>query len=712
MSAPLPVPLPGPLHRDPFEPERYELTEAARYQFEVARRDFLKALGGGIAMLVLLPREAQAGDDAVQDQGQGVGAFVQVDAQGKIAVFTGKAEVGQDIRTSLTQAVAEELRVPASAVAMVMADTDRVPFDQGTFGSRTTPAMAPQLRRAAAATRAWLVELAAAKLEVDEAELTVADGRVQHARTGSALAFGDLTAGKALTRTLDARLPLTPAEAWQMCGTSIPKVDGRALVTGAHRYPSDIARPGMLHGKVLRPVAFGAKLRSLDDAAAKAIVGVQVVRDGDFVGVVAADAHTATRALAALRATWDAPEPADEAALWDRLQKPIRGGGTRGGRGSETRGDVNAALAKAAHRLEATYTMPYIAHAPLEPRAAVAEWTDGKLTVWTGTQRPFGVRDELTRAFGFGADKVRVIVPDTGSGYGGKHTGDAALEAASLARAAGKPVAVRWTREEEFTWAYFRPAGVMTVRAGVDAEGKLSGWEFHNHNSGGAALEPRYALADVRCQFHAADSPLRQGSYRALAGTANHFARESVVDDLAALAGIDPLAFRRQNLDDPRLRAVLDAAATSFDEKLPAGRARGIACGFDKGGYIATLAEVEVAGRDFVVTHLVSAFECGAIVHPDNLRSQVEGCVVQGLGGAIYEAIHFQDGCITNPRFSHYRVPRFLDMPRLTTILLDRKDLPSAGAGEAPIVAVAPAIRNALARATGQRLRALPLRLA
>lgn len=712
MSAPLPTPLPAPLHRDPFEPERYELTEAARYQFEVARRDFLKALGGGIAMLVLLPRVAQAGDDAVQDQGQGVGAFVQIDAQGRIAVFTGKAEVGQDIRTSLTQAVAEELRVPASAVAMVMADTDRVPFDQGTFGSRTTPAMAPQLRRAAAATRAWLVELAAAKFEVDEGEVTVADGRVQHARTGRTLALGDITGGKALTRTLDGRQPLTPAEAWQVCGTSLQKVDGRALVTGAHRYPSDIARPGMLHGKVLRPVAFGAKLRSLDDAAAKAIAGVRVVRDGDFVGVVAADAHTATRALAALRATWDAPEPADEATLWDRLQKPTRGAGTRGGRGSEARGDVDAALAKAAHRVEATYTIPYIAHAPLEPRAAVAEWTDGKLTVWTGTQRPFGVRDELTRAFGIGADKVRVIVPDTGSGYGGKHTGDAALEAASLARAAGLPVAVRWTREEEFTWAYFRPAGVMTVRAGVTAAGKLSGWEFHNHNSGGAALEPRYALADVRCQFHVADSPLRQGSYRALAGTANHFARESILDDLAALAGVDPLTFRRQNIDDPRLRAVLDAAAASFDEKLPAGRARGIACGFDKGGYIATLAEVEVTGRDFTVTHLVSAFECGAIVHPDNLRSQVEGCVVQGLGGALYEAIHFEDGRITNPRFSHYRVPRFLDVPRLTTILLDRKDLPSAGAGEAPIVAVAPAIRNALARATGQRLRALPLRLA
>ncbi len=707
----------APWHADPFEPERYELTEAGRHRFEVTRRGFLEALGGGIAVLVLAPRVPADGTAvAAATQGPGVSAFVQIDARGNVAVFTGKAEVGQDIRTSLTQAVAEELRVAPASISLVMADTDRVPFDPGTFGSRTTPTMAPQLRRAAVATRAWLAELAAARLGVPVGEITVADGRVLHAGSGRALVFGDLTADASLTRTLDGSAALTPADAWRVCGTSLPKVHARALLTGAHRYPSDLARPGMLHGKVLRPAAFGAKLRTLDDSAAKAIPGVQVVRDGELVGVVAADADTATRALNALRATWDTAEPADEAMLWRHLQQPSREparGGGRGGRGPATRGHIEAALAKAALRLEATYTIPYIAHAPLEPRAAVAEWVEGKLTVWTGTQRPFGVRDELARAFALAADKVRVIVPDTGSGYGGKHTGDAALEAAALARAAGRPVAVRWTREEEFTWAYFRPAGVIAVRAGVTAQGLLCGWEFHNHNSGGAALEPGYVVADAHCQFHPSDSPLRQGSYRALAATANHFARESHIDDLAALVEADPLTFRRNNIDDPRLRAVLDAAAAgiAFADPPPPGHARGLACGSDKGGYVATAAEVAVTGRDFRVTHLLTAFECGTVVHPDNLRSQVEGCVVQGLGGALYEAIHFQDGRITNPRFAHYRVPRFLDIPRLTTVLLDRPDLPSAGAGEAPIVAVAPAIRNALAAATGQRLRALPLRL-
>jgi isoquinoline 1-oxidoreductase len=709
-------------HSDPFAPERYELGEAPRYAFDVDRRDFIKSLGGGIAVLLVLPARAPGAElpwAEAQDRDGGIGAFLHIDAKGAITVYTGKAEVGQDIRTSLTQAVADELAVPCSGIALVMADTDRVPHDAGTFGSRTTPAMAPQLRRAAAAAREVLLDLAAEKLGAERGALSVAEGAVRHAATGRAATFGELTEGKALTQRIAADARPQAAAQWTAAGRSVPKVNGRDLVTGAHRFPSDVARPGMLHGAVLRPPAFGAKLRALDDAAAKRVAGATVVRDGDFAGVVARDAHTARKALAALHATWDAPAGPDPAELEAILRRPASGGregrGGRGPRGGGERGDVAAGLAAAAHRLEATYTVPYIAHAPLEPRAAVAEWSeDGKLTVWTGTQRPFGVRDELMRAFRLAADKVRVIVPDTGSGYGGKHTGDAAVEAASLARAVGLPVAVRWSREEEFTWAYFRPAGVIDVRAGADASGKLVAWECHNYNSGASSLSPPYEVGNVRCQFHAADSPLRQGSYRALAATANCFARESHVDDLAAAVGHDPLAFRRANLGEPRLLAVLDAAAAraGWGGELPAGVGRGIACGVEKGGYVASVADVEVDGTSFTVRRVVTAFECGAVVHPDNLQSQVEGAVVQGLGGALFEAIAFRGGRIENPRFSQYRVPRFRDVPVLETVLLDRKDLPSAGAGETPIVGVAPAVRNALAAATGKRLRSLPLRLA
>jgi isoquinoline 1-oxidoreductase len=291
---------------------------------------------------------------------------------------------------------------------------------------------------------------------------------------------------------------------------------------------------------------------------------------------------------------------------------------------------------------------------------------------------------------------------------------EAAVEAARLAKAAGKPVKVVWTREEEFTWAYFRPAGVIEVSAGATKDGTLTAWEFHNYNSGGSAIQTPYDVPNRQTEFHGSDSPLRQGSYRALASTANIFARESHMDDLAHAVGMDPLAFRLKNLKDARLRAVFEAAAKQFGwstAKLAAGNGFGIAGGTEKGSYVATCAEVAVdrgSGRVRVV-RLVTAFECGAVVNPDHLKNQVEGAAIMGLGGALFEAIHFADGKILNPRFSDYRVPRFQDAPQLETILLDRKDLPSAGAGETPIVGVAPAVGNAIFQATGVRLRSMPM---
>lgn len=358
-------------------------------------------------------------------------------------------------------------------------------------------------------------------------------------------------------------------------------------------------------------------------------------------------------------------------------------------------------------------TVAYIAHAPLEPRAAVAEWSEGKLTVWTGTQRPFGVRSDLAAAFRIPESRVRVIVPDTGSGCGGKHTGEAAVEAARLAKAAGKPVRVVWSREEEFTWAYFRPAGVIEVSAGAAKDGTLTAWDFHNYNSGGSAIECPYEVPNRRIEFHSTKSPLRQGSYRGLAATANHFARECAIDELAHAAGIDPLAFRLKNLKNERIRAVLQAAAERFGwpgKKAP-DRGFGLAAGAEKGSCVAACAEVAIdrsAGTVRVV-RAVAAFECGAVLNPDHLSLQVEGAIVQGLGGALREEIDFEGGRILNPRFSKYAVPRFSDAPQIDVVLLDRKDLPSAGAGETPIVGIAPAVGNAIFDATGARLRSLPM---
>jgi isoquinoline 1-oxidoreductase len=456
-----------------------------------------------------------------------------------------------------------------------------------------------------------------------------------------------------------------------------------------------------LHGRVLRPAAFEATLASLDASAAEALPGVTVVHEGNFVGVAAPTEQLAAQAVAALRAEWKASPQISERELFTHLK-------------SSARGAPAAPAEDAPGTLRQTYTVAYIAHAPLEPRAAVAEWQDGALTVWTGSQRPFGVRDELAQAFNLPDDKVRVIIPDTGSGYGGKHTGECALEAARLAQAAGKPVKLVWTREEEFTWAYFRPAGVMEIASTVRPDGVITRWEHDNYNSGNAGLRAPYDFPGQRAEFHPSRSPLRQGSYRALAATANHFARETHLDEQARAVQLDPLEFRLKNLREPRARAVLEAAANRFGwNKSPRapGRGFGLAFGHDKGGFVATCAEIAVDRKTggVSVVRVVQAFECGAIVNPEHLRSQNEGCIVQGLGGALFEAVRFENGKILNPHFARYRVPRFSDVPQIDVVLLNRKDLPSAGAGECPIVGIAPAVGNAIFDAAGVRLRALPL---
>jgi isoquinoline 1-oxidoreductase len=704
-----------------LEPERYELFDSPRYLFSPDRREFLQVLGGGV--LVFLTLGEALGQQPGQRRGRGpgmalpqeVGAWLHVGETGQVTAYTGKVELGQNIRTSLSQVVAEELRLPVSAISLVMADTALTPFDMGTFGSQTTPSMASRLRRVAAATRELLLDMAAERANVRRGELVLAEGKVTHPPTGRSFTFGELTRGKKLTQAVAADVPVTPAAAWTVAGKPVPKVEGRAIVTGKHRYSSDVSRPDMLHGKVLRPPTLNATLVSVDLKGALAMPGVTAIHDGNFIGAAAANEFLAEQALAATRAEWKSPQERSDKDLFALLKKERgeqRGG--FGGRGGQDQGSVEEGLATADHKVQATYTIAYIAHAPLEPRAAVAEWKDGALTVWTGTQRPFGVRGDLAGAFGLPAARVRVIVPDTGSGYGGKHTSEAALEAARLAKAAGKPVKVVWTREEEFTWAYFRPAGVIDVTAGVRKDGTLTAWEYHNYNSGGSGIGTPYEVANKHTAFHSSRSPLRQGSYRALAATANHFARESHMDDLARAVGMDPLAFRLHNLKNPRLRAVLEAAAERFGwgkAKAEPGHGCGIAGGTEKGSYVATCAEVSVdnTGGKVRVVRLVTAFECGAVLNPDHLKNQVEGAMVMGLGGALFEAICFTDGKIDNAGFSSYRVPRFSDVPELETVLLDRKDLPSAGAGETPIVAVAPAIGNAIFHATGTRVRSMPM---
>ena len=646
-----------------------------------------------------------------------IGSWLHIREDGRVEVYTGKAEMGQNIRTSLTQAVAEELRIPVEVIDMIMADTDRTPYDMGTFGSRTTPTMAPRLRKVAASARAVLLARAAEKWQVPVADLTVSDGRVLHPASDRTISYGALTGGQRLIELWSDAVPLTPPEQWTITGQSAPRVDGWSMVTGQHRYPTDLSRPGMLVGKVLRPPAFGATLTRLDTTQAAAIPEVTVVHLGDFVGVAAPDRVTAQRALESIEAAWQTVPQIAETELFDYLRShPSQPTAHQhfGGPAVSERGSLEAGRAAADRRVAETYTVAYIAHAPLEARAALAEWNGSRLTVWTGTQRPFGVRGELAAAFQISEDDVRVVVPDTGASYGGKHTGDAAIEAARLAKAAGRPVKVVWTREEEFSWAYFRPAGVIDVKSAVRADGTITAWEFHNYNSGDQAMGTPYAIANQTSEFHTTLAPLRQGSYRALAATANHFARESHMDELAQAIGMDPLAFRLKNLGEPRLAAVLEEAALRcgwYERQRAPGHGFGIAGGTEKGSFVATCVEVAVdrESGQIKLIRIVEAFDCGAVVNPDGLRNQIEGAVVQAIGGALFEHIEFDNGKILNDRFSRYRVPRFADVPPIEAVLVDRPTEPSVGAGETPIVTAAPAIANAIFDATGRRLRSLPL---
>jgi CO/xanthine dehydrogenase Mo-binding subunit/aerobic-type carbon monoxide dehydrogenase small subunit (CoxS/CutS family) len=577
---------------------------------EPAERDYFDVLGDG---LVVVARRPESAGWTTSDE-----AWLHLGADGSATAFTGKVDVGQGTVDALAALVAEELERPVESIRVVCGDTDVCPYDVGTFGSRSTPDVAPLLTAAAAGAR------------------RVLDG-------------GRGLSGRRVEVVDEVATPKRPSRV-------VGRRAATAIVAGTQVYPSDVDRPGSV---TVRPA----------------------------------------------RRPESRPGPV-EAELADYLRAhPVEPEGWEGS-GEEAHGDVERALAGAPLRLEATYTTSFLAHAPLETRAAVAEWQDGALTVWTGTQRPFGVREQLAEALALDEDQIRVMAPTAGGGFGGKHTADAALEAARLARERGRPVRVHWTREDEFRLGYVRPAAVIDVRAGALADGTLVAWDFLDVNAGAAGLSIPYRVGDWRVRFQPADSPLPQGSYRALAATANNFARESHLDELAGLAGADPLELRLRLLDDERLRAVLEAAAGRAGWNERAGRSLGIAAGTEKGARVATCAEVEGG----VVTRLVTAFDCGAVLDPDNLENQIEGATVMGLGGALFERVRFDGGTVRNASLTAYRVPRFGDVPPVEVVLLDRPREPSAGAGEAPILAVAPAVAAALHAETGERLRALPLR--
>lgn len=685
------------------------------------RRDFLRLVGGGIAVFVTL------GPDDLFAQGrraypEDLNAYLRIGEDGRVTVFTGKIEMGQGVETSQAQMVADELGVSLAMIDMVMGDTDRCPWDAGTWGSLTTRMFGPVLRAAAAEARLVLLGLAAQRLGVARSALDAADGvAFVAADPARRVAYAELARGRQIARLVGEKAVLKQVRKFAVMGRSPARFDGRAKVTGAALYAGDIRRPGMLHARILRPPAHGARLASVDTAAAETLPGVRVVRDGDLLAVLHAEPDGAAAALAAVRATWEpVPSEPDGESIFEHF-KSAAGEPREIARA----GDPEARLA--GEVFQSTFRKGYVAHAPIEPHGALAELVDGKLTVWASTQTPFGTKDTLAAALELPPEKVRVITPYLGGGFGGKSAHRQAVEAARLARAAGAPVMVAWTRAEEFFFDTYDPACVVEVRTAADESGKLTLWAYDVWAAGARSAELFYDVPDVRIRsfggrmvagteqrigeaFH----PFAVGPWRAPGANMNVFARESHLDRVAARLGLDPVEFRLRNLRDGRMRRVLETAARAFGWQSgpgPTGRGQGIACGIDAGTYVALAAEVEVdrATGAIRVKRVVCAQDMGIVVNPEGAKMQIESCITMGLGYVLAEELRFAGGRISDTNFDTYELPRFSWLPEIESVLVANDELDPQGGGEPAIVPMGAVVANAVFDATGARLDRLPM---
>jgi isoquinoline 1-oxidoreductase len=644
-------------------------------------------------------------------------AFLRIDENGRVTCFTGKIEMGQGPITSLPQMMAEELDVSLDDVDIVMGDTDLCPYDQGTWGSLTTRTFGPTWRAAGAAARAVLLELAAEAWQVPVTQLTVAAGVVTDTKDLSRkITYGQLTKGKRIDRQVTVPPPLKQPAEFKLVGKPLLRRDARDKVTGKAQYAGDIRLPGMLYASILRPPAHGAKLKQVDVAAAQAIDGIVVVQEAGLVAVLHERPDVAEEALGKLRAEFEpSPSRLDDRNIYDHLArsdvKP---------RVVKQNGSLDAGRARATRQLETTYLNAYVAHAAMETHTALARLEGGKMTVWASTQNPFGVRAEIARVLGVPEPGVRVITPFVGGGFGGKSFNLQAVEAARLAKATGRPVQVRWSREEEFFNDTFRPAAVVKVAAGLDDAGRVAFWDYDVRFAGDRGSDLLYDVADHRItavgNFNgpAGVHPFGVGAWRAPGCNTNAFARESHISQLAALAGADPVEFRLRHLTNPRALGVLRAAAEHWGWR-PApgvsGRGLGVAIGLDAGTYVATIAEVAVDRTSGKVTvkRVLCAQEMGLVVNPQGAKTQMEGCIMMGMGYALTEQVRFKAGAVLDTNFDTYDIPRFSWLPKIETVILDARDQPSQGGGEPAIIVMGAVLANAIYDATGARLLELPM---
>jgi CO/xanthine dehydrogenase Mo-binding subunit len=690
----------------------------------VKRRDFLKATGA-TGLFILFRATAEAAPQLIPNRPAGYpqdfNAYLRISPDGRVGCFVGKVEMGQGSMTALAMLAAEELDVPLERVDILMGDTDLCPWDGGTGGSLSMWQFGPVLRGAGAEARAVLLQLAGERLQVPVDQLEVKAGVVSVlGDPARRVTYGQLVQGKRIERHLTDVKP-KPVAAYTLVGKPAPRKDALAKVSGAARYTADQGLPGTLHACIVRPPAHGATLKAADTAAAERVPGVRVLRDGNLVAVLHASPDQARKAVALVKASFDGvPMALDDRTIYRHLS--AKAGGAKVG---VQQGDLKAGEARAATLVEAEYLNAYVAHAAIEPHAALAQWKDGRMTVWTGVQAPFRVKTQVAEALGLPADKVRIITPYIGGAFGGKAAGPHAVEAARLALKAGAPVQVVWNRREEFFLDTFRPAAVVKIRSGLDQAGRITFWDCQVSGTSDREAEIGYDLpakrfastgdaGDIGTSTGGGLHPFGTGAWRAPAANTNVFARESHMDVLAAKAKVDPLAFRLRHLSDQRVIRVLETAAERFGwvaGAAPSGRGVGVACGAWRGTIVAAMAEVAVdrATGQVRVKRVVLVQDMGLVVNPDGARQQMEGAVTMGLGYALTEGLRFKDGRILDENFDTYRIPRFSWLPAIETVLVHNPELQAQSGGEPPIVCMGAVIANAIHDALGVRLFELPM---
>jgi nicotinate dehydrogenase subunit B len=679
-------------------------------------------------------------------------SWIRVDADGTISVFTGKAELGQGIKTAFLQIAAEQLDTDPSYIKLVTADTALTPNEGYTSGSHSMQDSGTAILNAAAQVRQILIAqaaertgLPASQLKTDNAAVITPDGR----RFG----YGDLVAGEVLHVQAAPQSPLKDPSQFKIMGRRVQRVDIPAKVTGGAAYVQDFRPDGMVHARVVRPPSYGAQLVDADTSAVAKLPGVlKVVRDGSFLAVVAEREFQAIEAMRALAAaarwqeTAKLPDAAGLPAFLEGLparditvlDQPAPGGG-------------------GAKSLSATYTRPYLSHGSIGPSCAVARLDDDALTVWTHTQGVYPDRDAIAEMMGMPKDKVRCIHSEGSGCYGHNGADDAAADAALLARQMpGRPVRVQWTREQEHAFEPYGPAMLVKVNAALDDAGKIVNWDYavwsntHSTRPGpaGSLLAarslatpfpepapqpipmpegggdrnsiPLYKFPGTKVIYHFLPAmPVRVSALRALGAPMNVFAIESFMDELAASAGADPVEFRLKHLDDPRARDVISTAAQRFgwsSKPRPAVPGRGYGFAFARyknlAAYCAVACEVEVehgSGRTRM-TRAVAAVDSGQVVNPDGIANQIEGAILQSMSWTLYESVTFNDRRITSVDWATYPVLRFSAVPEAVEVhIINRPGLPFLGSGEAGQGPGSAAVANAVANATGHRFRDLPL---